>query len=52
MKLCGFMQISCSADYRLLLSGSEDSKFKDWDVPMQKLKQDLFGHVDEVFAVD
>ncbi|CAK9181715.1 unnamed protein product [Ilex paraguariensis] len=39
---------------RLLLSGSKDSTLKVcvWDIRMQKLKQDLLGHADEVFTVD
>ncbi|MCL7050428.1 hypothetical protein MKW94_008575, partial [Papaver nudicaule] len=41
-----------SADSRLLLSGSKDSTLKVWDIQKQKLKQDLPGHEDEVFAVD
>ncbi|GFZ21679.1 WD-40 repeat family protein [Actinidia rufa] len=59
-------QISWSADSRLLLSGSKDSTLKlnldvtanlncllqVWDIRTQKLKQDLPGHADEVFAVD
>ncbi|KAF5796604.1 putative transcription factor WD40-like family [Helianthus annuus] len=41
-----------SADIRLPLSGSKDSTLKVWNVRTQKLKQDLPGHEDEVFAVD
>ncbi|CAK9148379.1 unnamed protein product, partial [Ilex paraguariensis] len=37
---------------RLLLSESKDSTLKVWDIRMQKLKQDLPGHADEVFTVD
>ncbi|KAF2293457.1 hypothetical protein GH714_001939 [Hevea brasiliensis] len=44
--------IGWSADSRLLLSGSEDSMLKVWDIRTQKLKQDLPGHENEVYAVD
>ncbi|KAF2293450.1 hypothetical protein GH714_001880 [Hevea brasiliensis] len=41
-----------SADSRLLLSGSKDSTLKVWDIRTRKLKQDLPGHADEVYAID
>ncbi|KAF2325496.1 hypothetical protein GH714_029565 [Hevea brasiliensis] len=41
-----------SADSRLLLSGSTESTLKVWDRRTRKLKQDLPGHADEVYAVD
>ncbi|MCL7031218.1 hypothetical protein MKW94_018108, partial [Papaver nudicaule] len=41
-----------SADSRLLLSGSKDSTLKVWDIQKLKLKQDLPGHEDEVYALD
>ena len=36
----------------LLCSGSKDSTLKLWCVRTKKLKGDLPGHADEVFAVD
>ena len=49
----GPVYMSCfSADSRLLVSGSADTTCKVWDVGMGKLKEDLVGHKDEVFAVD
>ncbi len=45
--------MSCfSPDSRLLVSGSKDTTLKVWDVAHGKLKKDLPGHQDEVFAVD
>ena len=41
-----------SADSRLLVSGSKDCTLKVWDVRTGKLKEDLPGHKDEVYAVD
>ncbi|KAF2293397.1 hypothetical protein GH714_001258 [Hevea brasiliensis] len=41
-----------SADSRLLLSGSEDSTLKVWDIRTRKLKQDLPGHADVVYTID
>ena len=34
------------------MSGSRDSTVKVWDMATKKLKFDLPGHADEVFAVD
>ncbi|KAK3031109.1 hypothetical protein RJ639_036849 [Escallonia herrerae] len=45
-------QISWSVDSRLLLNGSKDPTLKVWDFRTQKLKEELPGHADEVFAVD
>ena len=45
--------MSCfSPDSRLLVSCSRDTTLKVWDVRTGKLKEDLPGHRDEVFAVD
>ena len=45
--------MSCfSPDSRLLVSGSKDTTLKVWDTATGKLKEDLPGHRDEVFAVD
>ena len=45
--------MSCfSADSRLLASGSKDTTLKVWDVATGKMKEDLIGHQDEVYAVD
>ncbi len=45
--------MSCfSPDSRLLVSGSKDTTLKVWDVASRKLKEDLPGHRDEVYAVD
>ena len=41
-----------SADSRLLVSGSKDTTLKVWDVATGKMKEDLVGHQDEVYAVD
>ena len=41
-----------SPDSRLLVSGSKDCTLKVWDVRSGKLKEDLPGHKDEVYAVD
>lgn len=41
-----------SADSRLLISASEDTTLKVWDVARQKMKNDLPGHEDAVYAVD
>ena len=38
----------CSSD----LAGSGDSTLKVWEVTSRKLKFDLPGHADEVYAVD
>lgn len=43
---------SFSADSRLVLSASADSTVKLWDLHTKKLKGDLPGHEDEVYAVD
>ncbi|RHN79056.1 putative transcription factor WD40-like family [Medicago truncatula] len=43
---------SWSADSRLLLSCSSDSTLKVWDIRTRKLKEDLPGHSDEVYAID
>ncbi|MCJ1356500.1 MAG: hypothetical protein MMC33_006495 [Icmadophila ericetorum] len=52
----GPVYMSCfSADSRLLVSGSADTTCKVWDVGgtgQGKLKENLIGHKDEVFAVD
>ena len=49
----GPVYMSCfSADSRLLVSGSKDTTLKVWDVASGKLKENLPGHLDEVFAVD
>ena len=45
-------QCCFSADSRQLVSSSKDTTLKVWDVRTQKLKMDLPGHRDEVFAVD
>ena len=45
-------QCCFSADSRLLVSASKDTTLKAWDVRMGKLKEDLPGHRDEVYAVD
>lgn len=45
-------QCCFSADSRLLVSASKDTTVKVWDVKTGKLKEDLPGHLDEVFAVD
>ena len=45
-------QVAWSADSRLLVSASKDSTMKVWDVRARKMKEDLPGHADEVFAVD
>ncbi len=34
------------------MSGSKDTTLKVWDTATGKLKEDLPGHRDEVFAVD
>jgi ribosome assembly protein 4 len=47
-----FVCDSWSADSRLLVSGSKDSTMKMWDMKTLKLREDLPGHADEVFAVD
>lgn len=39
-------------DSRLLASGSKDSTLKVWSIKEKKLKQELPGHADEVFALD
>ena len=45
--------MSCfSADSRLLVSASADTTLKVWDTQTGKMKEDLVGHKDEVFAVD
>lgn len=36
----------------MILSGSKDSTLKVWDIRNRKLKTDLPGHADEVYAVD
>ena len=46
------LQVSFSADSRLVVSGSKDSTLKIWDLKTRKLKMDLPGHADEVFSVD
>ena len=45
-------QLSWSSDSRQLLSGSKDTTMKIWNVKTCKLKLDLPGHLDEVYAVD
>ena len=45
-------QCSFSSDSRLLVSSSKDTTIKVWDLVTKKLKNDLPGHDDEVFAVD
>ena len=45
-------QCAWSADSRLLVSSSKDSTLKVWDIRTGKMKEDLPGHQDEVFAVD
>ena len=44
--------MSWSGDARLLASGSKDSTLKVWDARTRKLREDLPGHADEVYAVD
>ena len=34
------------------MSASKDSTMKVWDARLKKLKEDLPGHADEVYAVD
>lgn len=36
----------------MLISSSKDSTLKVWEVRTGKMKLDLAGHADEVFAVD
>lgn len=36
----------------MLVSASKDSTVKLWDVKTHKLKSELPGHADEVFAID
>lgn len=45
-------QCCFSADSRLLVSSSQDTTLKVWDVRTGKLSIDLPGHQDEVYAVD
>lgn len=45
-------QCCFSADSRLLVSSSQDSTLKIFDVRTGKLVMDLPGHEDQVFAVD
>lgn len=45
-------QLAWSADSRLLLSASGDSTLKVWQAERRRLKADLPGHADEVYAVD
>ena len=45
-------QCSWSSDSRLLVSSSKDTTLKVWDVKSEKIKSDLPGHDDEVYAVD
>jgi ribosome assembly protein 4 len=44
--------VAWSSDSRLLASASKDTTVKVWDVRTGKLKEDLPGHKDEVFALD
>ena len=44
--------VAWSSDARLLASASKDTTVKVWDVKTGKLKEDLPGHKDEVFALD
>ena len=46
------LQVSWSADSRLLCSGSADSTLKVWNIKTGKIAIDLPGHADEVYAVD
>jgi ribosome assembly protein 4 len=49
----GAVYIVCfSSDSRLLYSSSKDTTVKCWDVRTGKLKHDLHGHKDQVFALD
>jgi len=45
-------RLAWSSDSRLLLSGSEDTTNKVWDIAKQQLLKDLPGHEDVVYAVD
>jgi len=36
----------------LLVGASKDTTVKAWDIRTQKIKEDLSGHKDEVYAVD
>ncbi|KAJ2991042.1 hypothetical protein NUW58_g2668 [Xylaria curta] len=45
-------QLAFSADSRLLASCSRDTTLKTWDMRTFKLKTDLPGHEDEVWALD
>lgn len=44
-------QVAWSGDSRLLCSSSKDSTMKVWDIRTKKMKFDLPGHADEVYAV-
>ena len=41
-----------SPDSRFLVSASKDTTLKVWEMKGRRLKEDLPGHLDEVFAVD
>jgi len=44
--------ISWSVDSRYLVSASQDSTLKLWDIKTRKLMMDLPGHADQIFALD
>lgn len=45
-------QVCWSSDSRQVLSGSKDTTLKVWELKTGKMKQELPGHSDEVYAVD
>lgn len=44
--------ISWAIDGRFIVSGSQDSTLKIWDIKTRKLRGDLPGHADQIFAID
>ena len=41
-----------SVDSRFIISGSQDSTMKLWDMKTRKLMLDLPGHADQIYALD
>jgi len=41
-----------SVDSRFIISGSQDSTLKLYDIKTRKLMMDLPGHADQVYALD